>query len=123
MNDEVNRIRNSAVTRRSTPSAGLGVAGELAGDHERDPAPDHHRVVGRPFVVATDERELHRHLERGLVDRPGEAREDRAEELLLEVVHHVVHVGQRGGDGGVLVGERVDGEARLHAGLARPCAR
>ena len=89
-----------------------------AGDHERDPTGDHHRVVGGPFVVAADEGELHRHLERRLVGRPGEAVEDRPEQLLLEVVHHVVHVGQGGRDRGVLVGERVDGEARLHAAWA-----
>ena len=75
-------------------------------------------MVGGPFVVAADERELHRHLERGLVGRlAGEAGEDGAEELLLEVVHHVVHVGQRRRDGLVAVGERVDREVGLHARL------
>ena len=72
-------------------------------------------MVGGALVVAADERELHRHLERAFVGRT--SREDRAEHLLLEVVHHVVHVGERGRDRGVVVGERVDREVRLHARL------
>ena len=43
--------------------------------------------------------------------------EDGAEQVLLEVVHHVVHVDQRCGPRRVAVGEGVDGQPQLHAGL------
>ena len=89
--------------------------GMRPGHHELDPPADRHRMVGGAFVVAPDERNLHRPLQRTFVG--GAGGEDRAEELLLEVVHHVVHVGQRGRDVGIGIGEGVDREVHLHARL------
>ena len=53
------RVARKRVVSRSIP-AGRRRAGKVAGHHERDPAADLHGVVGYPFVVATDQRHLHR---------------------------------------------------------------
>ena len=74
-------------------------------------------LVSGALVITADESKLHGHLERRLVDWPGEAGEDRSEQLFLQVVHDVVHVRQRRRHGGVGIRERVNREVHLHACL------
>ena len=80
-----------------------------------DPLGDVDGVVGDALEVAADEGDLHGHLH-DPSSRPREA-EDGAEQLLLEVVHHVVHVGQSLGPHRVAVGEGVGGHLELRRGL------